>query len=152
MYDRKTWIVVIACSVLLGVNVYYSKKSQQELALQNPPAATAPASPSGTAAGEALKVEPAPAEIAEQEYSLETDQVRYTFTNLGGGLKVAEFKNQYGVGSRKDEHVRVNRFGGAPIGAITAAGDLPETIAYTIFQTTRFLAKSWCFWEFILPA
>ena len=134
MYDRKTWIIVIACSVLLGVNVYYSKKNEQQLALQNPPTATSSASPSVPPTGDALKVEPAAAEIAEQEFTLETDQVRYTFSNLGGGLKLAEFKNQYGVGRQKDEHVRANRFGSAPIGAITAAGDLPETLAYTYLQ------------------
>ncbi|HEY8960955.1 MAG TPA: membrane protein insertase YidC [Luteolibacter sp.] len=145
MYDRKTWIIVITCSLLLGVNVYYSKKNQQQLALQNPPAASAPASPTGTPTGEALKVEPAPAEIAEQEYTLETDQVRYLFTNLGGGLKVAEFKNQYGVGSQKDQHVRVNRFGGAPIGAITGSGDLPETLAYTYLQNESIPGKKLVF-------
>ncbi len=133
MYDRKTWIIVIACSVLLGVNVYYSKKNEQQLALQNPPAATAPATPEASASGttNSLKVEPAQAEIAEQEYKLETGEVVFTFTNLGGGLKYAELKNQYGVERHKEEHVRINRFGTAPIGALSGAADVPETLAYS---------------------
>ena len=69
MYDRKTWIIVIACSVLLGVNVYYNQQNQKRIAEQNPPAATAPATP-GVPAGESLSVTPPPATMAERLVTL----------------------------------------------------------------------------------
>ena len=45
MYDRKTWIVVIVCSVLLAVNLYFNQQNakakaeqQRQEQLLNPPA------------------------------------------------------------------------------------------------------------------
>lgn len=130
MYDRKTWIIVIACSVLLGVNVYYNQQNQKRIAEQNPPAATAPATP-GAPAGESLSVTPPPATMAERLITLESDEVVYTFSTIGGGLKEAEFKHQFDVGRNKDQRVRANRFGAGPIGAFTGSTDQLENISYS---------------------
>ncbi len=60
---------------------------------------------------------------------LETKEVIFTLTNLGGGVKYAEFKNQHQVGSKTDL-VRVNHFGTGPIGGLAGADETLENIAY----------------------
>jgi YidC/Oxa1 family membrane protein insertase len=131
MYDRTTWIVLALCGALLAGNLYYSGKQQQHLreqearerALRQSETATPAATPDAatpdvatpeTTAG--LTVEtPPPAE--ESLVVLENDRIAFTLTNLGGGVKHAELKDEFQVGSRT-ERVRINRFGSGPVGAL----------------------------------
>ena len=126
MYDRTTWIVLALCGALLAGNLYYSGKQQQHLREQEArervlrqsetatPAATPDAATPETTAG--LTVEtPPPAE--ESLVVLENDRIAFTLTNLGGGVKHAELKDEFQVGSRT-ERVRINRFGSGPVGAL----------------------------------
>ena len=53
---------------------------------------------------------------------------------LGGGIKEAAVKNQFEVGSN-DKRVRLNRFGGAPIGAIAGSGQSLENISYSYLES-----------------
>jgi YidC/Oxa1 family membrane protein insertase len=147
MYDRKTWIVLVACGLLLALNIYYSSKTQQErqaweaeqrrLATEATEAATAeaarlaaergeepPASPAG------LTVDTPPPPTEEELVVLENDRVSYTLTTLGGGIKFAEFKNEFQVGS-ETVRVRANRWGQAAIGTLAGPGDALENIPYT---------------------
>jgi YidC/Oxa1 family membrane protein insertase len=142
MYDRKTWIVLAICGVLLALNIHFTGKAQRErieyerrLAAakeleqkQNPPAQPAPADPAATTGAE-LTVETPPPPTEEETIILESDNVVFTFTNIGGGIKFAEFKNQFEVGSRTAP-VRINRFGGGPIGAIASASRSLENLPY----------------------
>ncbi|MFM2243517.1 MAG: rane protein insertase YidC, partial [Verrucomicrobiota bacterium] len=92
MYDRKTWIVVITCSVLIAVNYWFMQKNAREAALRNPPPAVAPADPAapeGEKPGVLEIVDPEPLEAATT-HELRTAGARYTFTSLGGGLLTAE--------------------------------------------------------------
>jgi YidC/Oxa1 family membrane protein insertase len=141
MYDRKTWIVLAVCGVLLALNLHYTGKAAKERAdyekrlaaakaleeKQNP---TAPLDPAAVEATPGLTVEAPPPPTEEETITLETESVVFTFTNIGGGIKHAEFKKQFEVGS-KTIPVRVNRFGGGPIGAIASASKSLENIPYT---------------------
>lgn len=138
MYDRKTWIVVTVCSILLAVNIFFQQKNAKvlqeqkqreaaELAAKNPPQAS---SPEATAKPEAELVETEPpAQVVEVETKLETSEAIFVFTSVGGGLKYAELKNQ-SIGI--EGPVRVNRHGANPIGAISDGVDRVESGNYTI--------------------
>jgi YidC/Oxa1 family membrane protein insertase len=134
MYDRKTWIVLAICGILLAANIYYSGQNQieQERARQAREALQKPLPPVpelGTTTPAELTVEPPPPPTEEELVVLQNDQIIYTFTNIGGGVKHAEFKNEFEVGSR-DRRVRANRHGAGPIGAIAGIDGLLENVPY----------------------
>jgi YidC/Oxa1 family membrane protein insertase len=135
MYDRTTWLVLIVCGGLLAANLHFSSKNQQIRADEQKREAAAkaketadPADPSAAPDGD-LIVEPTPPPAEEQLIVLENDDVVYTLTTWNGGIKFAEFKNQFEVGS-ETELVRANRHGRAAIGAFAGAGDVLENTPY----------------------
>lgn len=147
MYDRKTWIVVIACSLLLAVNLHFSSKNAKLAAEQKraeaakieaaKPAET-PAAPADAKPGSLVEAEPQPSEV-EQLVKLETSEAVFTFTSIGGGLKTAEFKNQtHGL----EGPVTLNRHGSSPVGAISDGPDRLETTAYEYVQDASVEGKT----------
>ncbi|WP_367874947.1 membrane protein insertase YidC [Luteolibacter sp. Populi] len=131
MYDRKTWIVVVACSVLLAVNLYYQqktrvlveqdKKERAELiaAEEAKKKAEAPKTPEAEKLAELVEMPP-PVQDVETLATLETSEAIFVFTNIGGGLKYAEIKNQSpGI----EGPVRLNRHGSHPVGALSEGID-----------------------------
>ena len=134
MYDRKTWVILALCGGLLAAHLYYSSKNSaaqaelraREAALQKslPPA---PGQPVISTAE--LTVEPPPPPTEEETVILENEDVIFTLTNIGGGIKFAEFKKQFQVGS-KNELVQANRFGAGPIGGLAGAGEILENVPY----------------------
>ena len=136
MYDRKTWIVLILCGGLLALNFYYAsqnekaKREQQQVeqAQKNERAALDLPLPRETTAE--LTVETPPPSTEEELVELSNDKVVFTLTNLGGGIKYADFRNEFEVGD-KSTRVRVNRFGGGPIGGFAGAGEVLENKVYT---------------------
>lgn len=137
MYDRKTWFIVIACSILLAANIHYSTKAKQEAAANapKPPETTQATATAGEvpAADGVLRSEAPAAPADEKLVTLETDEMVFTLSTLGGGIKQAEVKKQFEVGS-KDKRVRMNRFGGGPIGAIAGSGQTLENISYSYLE------------------
>ena len=135
MYDRKTWAVLVICGTLLAVNLYYqgqnqaqqkdAKKRDEELQKANAPAAKEEVKETKAE----LTVEPTPPPTEEELVTLTNDQIEYTLTNIGGGIKFAEFQHEFQVGSKSDR-VRVNRFGSGPIGALAGPDESPENVAY----------------------
>ena len=132
MYDRKTWIVVITCSVLIAVNYWFMQKNAREAALRNPPPAVAsvdPAAPEGEKPGVLEIVDPEPLEAATT-HELRTAGARYTFTSLGGGLLTAELL-KYPAVLGSEEFVTINKDDTNPIGAISEGADGIERFNYT---------------------
>jgi YidC/Oxa1 family membrane protein insertase len=135
MYDRKTWAVLVICGGLLAANIYYSSQTQRaqaeakkrELAL-NQTKAVAEAKPAVDTTAE-LTVETPPPPTEEEFVVLKNDKVAFTLTNIGGGIKHAEFQTEFDVGS-KTSHVQMNRFGAGAIGAIAGADENLENIPY----------------------
>lgn len=136
MYDRKTWIIVACCSVLLALNLYYSGKARQAALEQqrlNPPPAAQPAAAGVPAAGAGNGLVEVPPVPSEQEIleTIETNGAVFTFTNIGGGVKSTEFKGQHEVGSKEDL-VRFNRFGATPVGALSDGVDRFDGAAFAL--------------------
>lgn len=134
MYDRKTWAVLAICGALLAANIYYSGLNQQAQAKERARlaalekakvAAEAPVPVTGAGA----TVEPPPPPTEEELVILKNEKVEYTLSNIGGGIKFAEFLNEFEVGS-KTSRVRANRFGGGPIGGLAGAGETLENIPF----------------------
>lgn len=134
MYDKKTWVILTLCGSLLAVNFYYMNKNQQaqaelrarEEALQK---SIVPDKDPAAVTTADLTVEPPPPPTEEELVVLENDKMAFTLTSIGGGVKFAEFKTEFEVGSKTD-HVRANRYGSGPIGAIAGAGENLENISY----------------------
>ncbi len=124
MYDRKTWVLLALCGAILAANLYYSGKANEALkerarkeALQKP----APPTDAPVTTTAELTVETPPPPTAEEEIILENSEVIYTLSNVGGGVKHAQFKKQFQVGSK--DLVKVNRWGSGPIGTLADAGE-----------------------------
>jgi YidC/Oxa1 family membrane protein insertase len=134
MYDRKTWVILALCGCLLAVNLYYSnqiqveqaRKRAAELALQK---AQVPPPGVPTTSKAELTVEPPPPPTEEETVVLENSDVTFTLTNIGGGIKHAEFKKQFQVRS-KTELVQANRYGPGPIGALASAEETLENVPH----------------------
>lgn len=135
MYDRKTWVILTLCGALLVANLYFGSQNQQKAAAERsaeqaenqaePPAGETPEEPTA-----GLKVEPPPPPAEEKLVTLQTDKVTFTLTNIGGGIKFAEFRDEFAVGS-KEIPVRINSpQSGGPIGAIAGAGETLENVPY----------------------
>jgi YidC/Oxa1 family membrane protein insertase len=127
MYDRKTWVILALCGALLSANLYFSNKNRIEQERIRTKAEsvrkslTPPVDLPVTTTGD-LTVEPPPPPTDEQTFTLENKDVLYTLTNIGGGIKFAEFKNEFQVGS-KTEMVQMNHYGPGPIGGLADASE-----------------------------
>jgi len=138
MYDRKTWVVLAVCGSLLAVGMVQSSKNAQSKASQEkarleamPPAQPAPgAAPAAVAVSPGLVVDPPPPPLDEEFVTLATDKVLFTFSNVGGGIKFADFKTEFQVGS-KSHLVRINERGGGPIGGLAGGDETLENLSYT---------------------
>jgi YidC/Oxa1 family membrane protein insertase len=145
MYDRKTWIVLALCGVLIALNLHFASKNK-------PPGET-PKAPAGEQqadepkeASPGLTVETPPPPTTEELVVLENDKVAFTLSNIGGGIKYAELKKQKNVG--KSSKVRVNRHGSGAIAGFVDDQEKIEnsTYAYKADQsvpgkTAVFIAK-----------
>jgi YidC/Oxa1 family membrane protein insertase len=140
MYDRKTWVIVALCAGLLAVNMHYSSQQRAEEAKQRhfveeaqkaakAAEAAATTDPAASAAA-ALNSEASLPPTEEETFVLENDKVAFTFTNIGGGIKQALFKDQFQVGS-KTRHIIVNDKAAAAIGSF--ADSKGESFEKTVF-------------------
>ena len=96
--DRKGWIVITLCLILLGLNMYYMQENQKLAAAQAQEARqkaeeakrNAPATPEAAqSAPAAAAATPAPSggtNLPEQKHSFTVGSVTYEFTSKGGGI------------------------------------------------------------------
>jgi len=143
MYDRKTWIVLALCGVLIALNLHFAPK---KIPPAKSPAAEQQVTEAASDKPAGLSVETPPPPTAEEFVVLENDKVAFTLSNIGGGIKYAELKEQKNVG--KSSKVRINRHGAGPIaGFVDDQGKLENsTYAYKADQsvpgkTAVFIAK-----------
>jgi len=111
MYDRKTWIVVTLCALLLGLNFYFAPKppvpapetaSEQAAVAQPAPALTAPQA--------GLEVIPPVPAVEEKLLKLETDKATFVLTNMGAAVKETLLKDEHEIGA-PDKMVAINNKG-----------------------------------------
>lgn len=144
MYDRKTWIILAVCGVLIALNIHYSTKNNAEKlkqrealeALQKAEkekyqieATGADTATEAAAATGGLAVETPPPPTSEELVVLENEKVAFTLSNIGGGIKFVELKQQKNIGS--ESLVRLNSNGGAPIAGIVSPGEVLDNTSYS---------------------
>lgn len=131
MYDRKTWIVVIACSILLALNFYFTPKVPLET---KDPLVPSAAEGVGGDPEVGLLTESLP--VLEEEATtvvLKTSEALFTLTTRGGGVQTAEMVNQKSV-LVPDTHVVLNEGASSPVGALADGPDRIETVNYVYQQ------------------
>lgn len=154
MYDKKTWVVVSLCSALIAylyfdtqqkARIALEEKQKQEAFLQQTQAATTPAET--TTAPSPTTTAPTPA-VAESLVNLETPEVSFVLTNLGGGIKYAALKNEFEIGNEK-KPIHINAEQLNPVGALTRGVNSFDSLLYTYRadlseagKSAVFLAKS----------
>lgn len=133
MYDRKTWIVVIACSILLAVNLYVTNKNAAAARQQQAQEAAArPAEPADEEPGVLKEVDPQPSE-ARQTYELASSEAKFTFSSLGGSLMSAELLD-YPAVKDAGHMVTLNGGGSYGIGTICQGADAFEHVNYALLE------------------
>ncbi len=122
--DRKAWIVLIVCGILLALNMHYAgkanlEKQRQELAdkadkekaaKENPADPVDPANP-------AAPVKPVEPTAPEVEHILRTESNAFTLSSKEGGIVQAEFLQERAV--HGESNVTMNDLGLHRIGALT---------------------------------
>ena len=149
MYDRKTWIILALCGVLIALNVHFASKNEA-YKRANQPAAEASKDPilaeNPDAPQSGLSVETPPPPTSEEIVVLENDKVIFTLSNIGGGIKYAELKEHRNVA--ETSNVRINKNGSGPIAGLVGPGEVLENASYTYMaeqsepgKTAIFIAK-----------
>lgn len=129
MYDRKTWIILALCGVLIAVNMHFSAKNRAAELANRPAPEEIEAIPSSLEAPEAgLSVETPPPPTSEELIILENEKVIYTLSNIGGGIKFAELKDQKNV--RETGNVQINKRGPGPIAGLVGPGEILDNSSY----------------------
>lgn len=126
MYDRKTWIVLALCGVLIALNLHFASQNKPSVETTTP-AAEQQAVGSDEPAG--LSVETPPPPTAEEFIVLENEKVAFTLSNIGGGIKHAELKEQKNIG--ENSNVWLNRHGAGPIAGFVDDQEKLENSTYT---------------------
>lgn len=135
--DRKGWIILTICAVLLALNFFYmpekpSAVPQPIKEKDDTPATSLPAvgdasAPENAQSKSGLVVEPPVPTVGENTIELTSINngkvnVTYTVTSRGGGIKSALLHNQYAVGS-STQNVLLNADAPAPVGALGEGPD-----------------------------
>ncbi|MFK7909492.1 MAG: membrane protein insertase YidC [Akkermansiaceae bacterium] len=136
--DRKGWIILTICAVLLALNFYYMpdtppaeptpKESKEDVDnTGEKPNANPDVPPTNPSSEGGLVVEPSVETVGENTAELVSMKdgekiVTYTFTSRGGGMKSALLHNQLAVGS-KTQNIVLNADAPAPIGALGEGPD-----------------------------
>lgn len=112
--DRKSWIIVTLCVILMGVNWHYMQENQklaqaEAARKQQVAAATKPAEPPAVAAS-AIPVAPAVPLVPEEVHSLTAGSVTFELTSKGGGIARAVLAGT--------DRVTLNKNALEPIGAL----------------------------------
>ncbi len=129
MYDRKTWIVLALCGVLIALNIHYTGKNRA-LQQANAPKEETTKLPAEADEPAGLSVETPPPPTTEELVVLESDKVIYTLSTLGGGIKTAELKDQKNVGDTST-NVLINRHGAGPIAGLVGDDYKLDNSAYS---------------------
>ena len=143
MYDKKTWVVITLCSLIIGYSFYDSSKKAGILAEQRAEQARIEAfnkkatdeaqakvaAENPAAVVEAEKATPAPVVVAENIIALDSTEVSFVLTNKGGGVKHAVLKNEYEIGDKKIP-IHINQGGANPVGALTRGAFTTDALVY----------------------
>ncbi|WP_395742222.1 membrane protein insertase YidC [Prosthecobacter sp.] len=138
--DRKSWIAVTLCVILIGVNWHYmqenqklaqaetARKKQEEAAkkaTEKPaPAATANAATGTTPGAGTSPAAPAAPVLPEETHTLKVGTVTYELTSKGGGIARAALAGT--------DQVTLNKNGLEPVGALRREPGGLDAVAYKL--------------------
>lgn len=132
--DRKSWIVVTLCVILMGVNWHYmqenqklqqaetARKKQEEVAKKA--AQTAEAKTAAAAPATGATAAPAAAELPEEKHSLKVGTVTFELSSKGGGISRAVLAGT--------DMVTLNKNGLEPVGALRRDAAGLDSISYKL--------------------
>ncbi|MFK7852287.1 MAG: membrane protein insertase YidC [Akkermansiaceae bacterium] len=128
MYDRKTWIILAICGVLIALNIHFSSKNRPQIKETKTPETSEPGlieteEPAG------LTVDTPPPPTEEELVTLENEKVIFTLSNIGGGIKYVELKDQKRVGDNEN-NVRLNRHAPGPIAGLVDSSQKLDNSPY----------------------
>lgn len=117
--DRKSWIILVLCSIGLVLNYHFSSKNEQQLKEQTQEQVTTPVATDEPGLVTEKQSNPDTREdVPFQLVGKDGDKVDviYTFTSFGGGVKTAEFPDQKSYDGKG--HVKLNERSAYPVGAL----------------------------------
>lgn len=132
--DRKGWIIVTLCVILMGVNWHYmqenqkaaqaeaARKLQEQEARKAAEATAKPAETTTTQTTDAAK--PAAVEAPEEKHALKAGSVTFELTSKGGGISQAMLAGT--------DQVTLNQNGVEPIGALRREPGGLDAISYNL--------------------
>lgn len=132
--DRKAWIVIILCTIGIGINAWFASKQQ---AMLPPPAVPAAATAPGAAAPGAtiakapaapVPTPPAASSAPEETHTLTKGSVTWHFSNKGAGVVKAVLAGT--------DHITLNEHGHEPIGALRREAAGNDAVTYKITAKT----------------
>jgi YidC/Oxa1 family membrane protein insertase len=137
--DRKAWIVVTLCALLMGLNAWYSSQlaaeqaktaaaqAQVEAARKKEEAARAPADAALKTAAASPAAPAAPPSAKEEIRELTSGTVTYVLTSQGGGIKKAVLGGP--------DQVVLNAQGVEAIGAFRRDAKVMDDLLYTVAES-----------------
>lgn len=128
MYDRKTWVILAICGILIALNIHFSSKTRPESQESKQKGEQTTSGPIGEKSG--LNVEPITPPLSEEIFVLENEKIAYNISNIGGGIKEVILKDQKNVGDKKT-NVRLNRHAPGPIAGLVNPDQTLDTTLYT---------------------
>ncbi len=149
--DRKAWIILIFCSIALVLNYKFLKDNQEKVGEGNKdtteepaekPASDVTATPDPTVDGETTPaVDLTITAKKDDPYELfavtDGEKVtKFTFSNIGGGIKTAEMLNEKKV-FKPGSNVTLNEQGKSVIGALATGYKDIETTYYDRIEQTN---------------
>ncbi|MDA7881021.1 membrane protein insertase YidC [Akkermansiaceae bacterium] len=144
--DRKAWIVVTICSILLVFNIISGRKNAAELAkeeaaekkAQEAAAANTPEEPTGVLDASDKPKEPVIEVTGKDEsHDFFTPEISFHLSSLEGGIRSVEFLNELSVHD-PNLKVRMNDLGINRIGALTTiSGDVLDKPFYSVLKSSE---------------
>jgi len=137
--DRKAWIVVTLCALLMGLNAWYSSQlaaeqaktaaaqAQVEAARKKEEAARAPADAALKTAAASPAAPDAPPSAKEEIRELTSGTVTYVLSSKGGGIKKAVLAGP--------DQVVLNAHGVEAVGAFRRGAKVMDDLLYTVAES-----------------
>jgi len=137
--DRKAWIVVTLCALLMGLNAWYSSQlaaeqaktaaaqAQVEAARKKEEAARAPADAALKTAAASPAAPAAPPSAKEEIRELTSGTVTYVLSSKGGGIKKAVLAGP--------DQVVLNAHGVEAVGAFRRGAKVMDDLLYTVAES-----------------
>ncbi len=147
--DRKGWIILICCSIALVLNFMTMKDAEAKRATEDKGrveqveggadvSGVADTTDPVTGADSAEVAETVMADDPYELYALTDGEkvTKFTFSNIGGGIKTAEMLNEKKV-FNKGENITLNEYGATVIGALAKSYKDIEKTYYKRFDETN---------------